>query len=444
MPVLTASLLLALSTVGCTPPSAAAPASDDSGTYGSTDVPLETDNGADTGAPPDITAAIKCPDGIVAINGATKYTTLQEAVGSSGPGDVIEVCPGRWTESVSIPHDGPLTLSSVSGNAEDTVLDGEYQRRIIYRSGLDPTYEIKNISFIRGVARWSSTGGGMTIIASSPSGSVVVEGCVFSDNGPGEALYLKGLGSAHIRRSIFRNQNGGVSANGAVTLSIQEELLIEDSLFENNHSFMYGGAISLKPAGWPETHPEFIIRRSTFRHNDVSAYDGSAIYVDGRSLGNPRRVVIEDCLFEDNAQDRHGLGYPDIGGGGAFAIATYNAAYEVEITRTTFRNNQGTPASALRFFDWVPGQPLRAVLTDVQVYGGRPLPYPSEVELDNLAIDIADTTWRVEFNNVDLGTGADANPYPQFGGCWSDITGILDGMVLDLTERPGVRCPWRP
>jgi hypothetical protein len=449
MPVLSRIALFLLPLVACAPPAVGDPDGEETDieTDGETDLAVETDEDSDE----PVVQPPLCETGIAAKMSGVDYATIDAAIQASVPGDVVEICPGTWTETLIVPHAGPLTVKSVSGSPDDTILDGQDRIRLLSMRGADPHLNVYDLTFTRGFYDGLTPDGSWDAIdvrgPVGARGSVAIENCRFTDNGGGNAVYLASLDHVVIARSTFAGNSSISEEYSTLDLNgVKESLVVEDCEFVDNVGASEGAAISLKPSGFPAGNPDFIFRRNRFVGNDIDYGHGSALSARMSYYGNPRRLIIEDCTFEDNGHDRAAVDWSELEGGGAVWIDAGLSPLEVEITRTSFINNVGYLVSALGFSSVNGDERSHAVLRDVQIHGSAMPAYvwPPGEEEPGYAISAGGSLFRVEFDNVDLGSGPTANQVLEFGGCRTDYDGVLDGVVLDFVEDPQGRCPWAP
>jgi hypothetical protein len=459
VPVLRRIALFLLPLVACAPPAVGDPDTKetDAETDGETDLAVETDIGetdigeTDEDSDEPVVPPPPCDAGIAAKMSGVEYATIDAAIQASVPGDVVEICPGTWSETLIVPHDGPLTVRSLSGSPDDTILDGQGVRRLLGMRGLEPHLVVEGLTFTRGyydgdpsLTAWSAIQVRGPI---EPAGSAAINNCKFIDNMYGNTVFLSIIENANVTDSEFMGNYSVNSVDNPLYMrTIEEGALVQDCEFINNVAGYDGGAVGLQPAGNPSGNPDFIFRRNRFIGNDIDYGHGSALMARMSFYGNPRRLIIEDCTFEDNGHDRAAVDWSELEGGGAVWIDAGLSPLEVEITRTSFINNVGYLVSALGFSSWNGDERSHAVLRDVQIHGSAMPPYvwPPGEEEPGYAVSAGGSLFRVEFDNVDLGSGPTANQVLEFGGCTTDYDGVLDGVVLDFVDDPQGRCPWAP
>ncbi len=133
-----------------------------------------------------------------------------------------------------------------------------------------------------------------------------VIGCTFENN------YAYRLSLDHISQALV---DGVISGRGGGIVLLPQDLsnahfLIKDSTFVGNWAQEYGGGIWTRVSG-SQTYHDFVLEGCVFRGN----YGGSDGYGGGmqmalllRNVNSPRpiRIVLRECLFENNAADYGG------------------------------------------------------------------------------------------------------------------------------------------
>ena len=159
------------------------------------------------------------------------HLTLQTAINDT---TCIEIdVPSGTFGSIEIGANRVVTINGESG----TVLDGNGTWRVItiFR---DATVTLNNLSIVN--ADFQGFGGG---IYTWPGVTLTLNDISLSNNraefAPGGALFVDTGASATIRSSIFYSNTAG--SGGAI--ENRGTLMIHDSIFDNNTSDGYGGAI---------------------------------------------------------------------------------------------------------------------------------------------------------------------------------------------------------
>ena len=189
-----------------------------------------------------------------------------------------------------------ITLQG-NGNARDIIFDGEKLSSILLVRNSNVHLRINNITFINGLTY--NFGGAI----STETGNVYVDNCIFKDN-----------------TALGRTNAGAISNYGNATE--RAYLLVNNSLFINNHADHDGGAVTTCYASSDIYNSVFI--------NNSAERDGGAIRVSIYGYGN-----VADCIFMYNHADEWGGAY-------------YSWASNSKLDRCIFMNNTaGTNGGAI-------------------------------------------------------------------------------------------------
>lgn len=213
---------------------------------------------------------------------------LEKMILDANDGDEITIEPGTYKiHNISITKN--LTLQG-NGNPDDIIIDGENKSSILLIRNDAVHLTLKNLTFINGCT--DNFGGAVSI----ETGHVYVDYCNFINN------------------TALENTNAGAISNYG-TSEQKGYLLVNNSLFVNNHADHDGGAITTCFAN-------SYIYNSVFIGNTAHR-DGGAIRVSVGGYG-----VVEDCIFMYNHADEWGGAY-------------YSWASNSIINRCIFMNNTG-------------------------------------------------------------------------------------------------------
>ncbi len=368
-----------------------------------------------------------------------EYTSFADAVDSAVDGSTIQICPGTHTEILEIPDNLEVTITSASGTAADTTLDGEGLHRTMVL-GEDSVVALSDLTFVNGLGdRDLATGlyGGGGIF--SASAFLSVTGCVFTDNvatgnicnggairfrqsnispDPAELLIDGCRFERNSTTNPWNGEGAAIYADSGASLSVT----VIDSDFIDNEATAYGGALSLGG----DTIDASISgsRFEVNRANSIdSGFSGGAIYADasggearfdisdsvflqneaysGGALnvtGEPSSLSITDCDFEGNqAMD---------GEGGAGVIRDWET---VEVSGTTFTGNDafGSGGSLLLSSSFPPSSSVTVsdVVFDGSTSGNEGGAFTIHQSSDSGDIDV--TLDQVTFtNNTTIHLGA--------------------------------------
>jgi len=270
--------------------------------------------------------------GVTIARTGQSFATLQEAIAQSDHGDVLELEPGIYRETIDVTRG--VTLRSTDGAAQ-TILDGNDEQRPL--SGSDAlvgrTLRLEGITlrFGRGDpggAIWMTSGtlecvdcvfdrctspdraGAVSVQASgaADAASAVFENCVFrecqSDARGGAVFLTAGTGSARVdalfRRCRFEgnlgNQGGAVFASvGAGTATVDVDF--ENCIFADNRA-KDGGAV-LAESGAGQSLVDLELRGCLIVRNEVTG-EGSA--VRARAVAEESKIELHliHCTIADN------------------------------------------------------------------------------------------------------------------------------------------------
>jgi len=220
---------------------------------------------------------------------------LENKIVNAENGDEILIEPGTYKiHNIKITKN--ITLQG-NGNARDIIIDGEKKSSIFLIRSPDVYVTFKNITFINGLTH--NFGG----VISIETGNVYVDECIFINN------------------TALNDTNAGAISNYG-TKKNRGYLLVNNSLFINNHADHDGGAITTCYANSDIYNCVFI--------NNSAHRDGGAIRVSVFGYGN-----VQDCVFMFNHADEWGGAY-------------YSWSGESNIEKCIFMNNTaGTNGGAV-------------------------------------------------------------------------------------------------
>ena len=238
----------------------------------------------------------------VLVDGTGDVPTIQTAIDSAKGGDTVLVSPGRYFENIRIVGKD-LVLRSLSG-PQVTTLDGSGQEEtVVYLSGSTRATVIEGFTVTGGIGHnWE--------------GIYLLGGGFYLDNGASPVVR---------NNHVFRNGIPGSTdfGGGLVTAAppnLPESPLISGNLFEDNVSD-HGGALYID-------YGSSEIRGNIFRNN-ISRFDGGAVYCVLNAAGGTASITITDNQFWDNSAQDHG---------GALQIYGQSNAY-FQIERNLFVRN---------------------------------------------------------------------------------------------------------
>lgn len=202
----------------------------------------------------------------VRADGSGDFDTIGAALATAAVADTVEVGPGTWHESLT--RTGSIVLRS-EGAPEATVLDGGMTSSLLLLAAGEGS-EIEGLTFTRGlrdeggairVSSGSATVRSCVFLANSATqwgGAIladagvrlVVEGCLFRDNGTpevgtgpsdGGAIASRFSRSVEIRGCTF--EGNLARRGGAIALNNTATARVQDCVFRENVAMQVGGAI---------------------------------------------------------------------------------------------------------------------------------------------------------------------------------------------------------
>lgn len=172
-------------------------------------------------------------------SGITGYTTINAAITAAIAGDVITICPGTYSESVSLTK--TLTLRTRTSTRDVTIDGGSApalsvpynttaQLLILYGLTLKSTGSAVAAAYVNGIntkysfqqMTISSTGTALDFGNSTPGQMVISGSSITSTNGMGIALGYNAVGALYLAASSVTSRATGVSYAGAYSSSANQ------------------------------------------------------------------------------------------------------------------------------------------------------------------------------------------------------------------------------
>jgi hypothetical protein len=188
--------------------------------------------------------------------------TIQRAVVAANPGDTIRVCPGTYTETVTV-GEGKDGLTFLGANAHrDPTRPGRRAESVV--QSLNPA---GTVQLLADDITWD----GFTILgfAGKPNGpgmstspraaGYLIRDTIFQDNGVGLRLAASGDRPSFVCRNLFvaNNEFDPTGGYGIVSIERTRQVLITYNRFQDHN----GGAILFADRG-ADTHTDVLIDRN--------------------------------------------------------------------------------------------------------------------------------------------------------------------------------------
>ena len=298
------------------------------------------------------------------------YPTIQEAIESAGPGDVVQVEPGFYHERINFLG---KAISVIGAGADQCTLDGaglggpvvmfaseESSASVLegFRSGHGAGLAITDPVF--GVVE---CGAGIYIGSASPTirhcnlennecwggagicisgGTATVSDCAFRNNiaeGHGGGVYA--INSARPTLTNCRFELNTANWGGGMTCTEQSDAELNECDFFANTTHNVGGGMYIRSSSSPTISNCSFVGNVQIT-NPLGSGGGICVYGSGTG-GGPCYPVITGCLFEDNMVNGDG-------GGMSNAYGTY-ATIEDSVFRGNTAGRDGGGAACVGAHD---------------------------------------------------------------------------------------------
>jgi hypothetical protein len=375
-----------------------------------------------------------CTPGVAAHRGTRAYATVQDAIDVAAAWETIYICPGTHYENLTVWHLRPLTLRGATGRPADVVLDGQ-QLDIVVRVGtgfaFDEFLRLQDLTLQNGGVDSSSKGPGIHFDGRNTSNSrLEVVNCRIIDHvglPDGTGVVNVVANSVLITDTVVARTTTGHGAPISVTLSDDSPRVeIRRALVEDNEVYGQGSGVEIRFYSDVTATATALLDGVTIRRNYAHA-SGAALDIGGRALStNDVRVGIRNTHIYDNDNG--------IGLGTIILNASAGDTFDVRMVDTHIYDNVGIGAAAM----YIPGGPGWGDNVLTMTRGSVIRNYGSDPLDSDAAVISQKGGWIMNFNDVDLGAGADANAPFDFTSCSSDPGPHTTGTVeWDI----GDRCP---
>jgi nitrous oxidase accessory protein NosD len=280
--------------------------------------------------------------------GAAPFGTIQDAVNAAGPGDLIRVCPGTYTETVTVPiekHDLTFEGAKAGIDARSRSQTGE---SIVTADSVGGAVRLLADDIVWDGFLIADNIRGPGMFTSPEASGYVVRNTIFNDNGLGLYLNASGEVLTRVRHNRFTANNefeDPIAGNGVYSDQGASCILIANNLFERHNGAGVLFADSGKPQHCVDVERNESIDDRTFAAFYASSHvrlvantvqsqrdgePGSAIFIGARNKG----VVVKGNHVKST--DGNGIDVRDTGGPGRPAAPPR----DVLIWRNKVRNSK--------------------------------------------------------------------------------------------------------
>jgi hypothetical protein len=264
--------------------------------------------------------------------------SLRDAIETANPGDTIQFSPSLAQETIILERrleiEKDLTIDGA--NAPGLRISGNQEHQIFRLSEKATDVTFRNLTLVDA----ESEHAGAAIWSFIPNAKITVENSQFYNNiaGQGPAIWAKDGADVTVINSKFDGNHATTdvdSAGGAISVFTKSKLTVKGSEFTNNKGFA-GGAITT-------IFTPLTIEDSIFRNNESRSWggavnnDGASVPFQDRYYGGdlPRdreggETIIRNTVFDGNRS---------VFEGGGLALYGYDQDY-ITIADSTFINNE--------------------------------------------------------------------------------------------------------
>ena len=269
-------------------------------------------------------------DGVVTLDAAVNFSTIQEAVGAASEGSTVLVCDGTFTETLVFPDS--MTLQSLNGPDVTTLDGGGFSATVQVFTPVEVVVSGFTITGGSGYATSGTTAGGGVFGAGGAS--ISIDACVIVGNqaafGGGlfliTDLYHEGGDQQTTTLAVSDTVVTGNSADNGGGLFVEKSAVTFDSSSEviENEAGSSGGGISLfngctlsgglvlgnlalQGGGGGVSGGDSTIVGTTFEQN-LAQLGGGVVVANPTEPGSSTRLEFHDVSIKDNSATTYGGG----------------------------------------------------------------------------------------------------------------------------------------
>ncbi|MDP7028594.1 MAG: right-handed parallel beta-helix repeat-containing protein [Phycisphaerales bacterium] len=261
-----------------------------------------------------ICTAIVATSGLVGMSFAdthnvpADYPTIQSAIDASSNGDEILVAPGTYTgsgNSVINPGGKAITIRA-TGTAEETIIDGEQSRHVVwFESGEGPDTVVDGFTITGGFVL-AGAGAGVYCLSSSPT----ITDCTITNNvsyAHGGGILIAGSSSSPMITGCTISGNTADLWGGGIYCSSGGSPTLTDCTISGNTAESGGG----------------ILNESNLTITNCIIQNNTAMYGAGvAAQSNYSSSTLSGCMIMNNAATEIGGGFYGWGGSATFNNCT--------------------------------------------------------------------------------------------------------------------------
>jgi len=289
-------------------------------------------------------------DGVVTLDAAVNFSTIQEAVDAASEGSTVLVCDGTFTEALTM--SSPMSLQSLNGAAVTTLDGGGLGATVLV---LNPVEVVLSGFTITGGSGFAECGGG---VFGAGGISLTVRDSIITGNqaGTGGGIYIE-LGDGKIGSSLtvegstisdnVADLGGGLALNGVVVELDEDSRVVGNEstdmaggMFLSHDSSLTGGQFTgngaVEGAGGVVAYGHNEIIGAVFEGN-IADLGGGLMFVSSEDHGMSTAELHEVDILDNTASSN---------GGGLFSFSS-----EVELSGTHISGNAANQGGGMYLGD---------------------------------------------------------------------------------------------